>query len=59
MLIGLAAIFGLRLFSTDVTQAYFQSAENLMRDAYIEAPKEFELREDQILKLMKSICTTR
>jgi hypothetical protein len=27
LLIGLAAIFGLRIFSTGVTQAYLQSAE--------------------------------
>eukprot|EP00171_Calliarthron_tuberculosum_P009450 IDg9450t1 len=55
MLIGLAAIFGFRLFSTDVTQAYLQSAENLMGDVFIKAPKEFELQGDQILKLMKPL----
>ena len=32
ILIGLAAICGFRLFSTDVTQAYLQSTENPMRD---------------------------
>lgn len=35
VLVGLAAIFGFRLFSTDVTQAYLQSADKLVRDIYI------------------------
>jgi hypothetical protein len=34
-LVGLAAIFGFNLFSTDVTQAYLQNAEKLLRDVYI------------------------
>lgn len=55
MLIGLAAVFGYRLFSTDVCQAYLQSAEELLRDVYIQPGKEFELREDQILKLLRPL----
>jgi hypothetical protein len=35
LLIGLAAIFGYWIFSTDVTQAFLQSAEPLMRYVYI------------------------
>lgn len=30
MLIGIAAIFGFRIFSTDITQAYLQIAETLI-----------------------------
>lgn len=55
LLIGLAAIFGYRLFSTDVCQAYLQSAEDLLRDVYIKPGKEFELGEDQILKLLRPL----
>ena len=41
------------MFSTDVTQAYLQSAEKLMRDVYVKPSKEFELQPDQVLKLFK------
>jgi hypothetical protein len=34
LLIGLAAISGYRIFSTDGTQAYLQSAKSLMRGVY-------------------------
>lgn len=55
MLIGFAAIFGFRLYNTDVIQAYLQSADKLMRDVFINAPKEFELNKNQIMKLLKPL----
>ena len=55
MLVGLAVLCGFRLYSTDVTQAYLQSAENLMRDVYIKPSREFTLGPDQVLKLLKSL----
>ena len=55
ILVGLAAIFGFRLFSTDVTQAYLQSAEKLMRDVYVKPNGEFELAPNQLLKLLKPL----
>ena len=39
MLVGIAAIFGFQLFSTDVTQAYLQSAEKLQRYIFIDRQK--------------------
>lgn len=55
LLVGLAAIFGFRLFSTDVTQAYLQSREKLLRDVYVKPSKEFELGPNQLLKLLKPL----
>ena len=55
VLVGLAAIFGFRIFSTDVTQAYLQSAESLMRDLYVKPNGEFELGHNQLLKLLKPL----
>ena len=55
MLVGLASLFGFRLYSTDVTKAYLQSAESLMRDVYIQPSKEFELGPNQMLKLLKPL----
>lgn len=52
--IRFAAIFGFRLFSTDVIQVYLQILENSILDVFIKRPKFFELREDQILKLIKT-----
>ena len=55
LLIGLASVFGFRLFSTDVTQAYLQNADQLVRDVYLKPSKEFELALDKILKLLKPL----
>ena len=53
LLVGLVSIFGFRLYSTDVIQAYLQSPERLKREVFINAPKELLLDEDKILKLLK------
>lgn len=55
MLVGIPAIFGFRLFSTDVTQAYIQSAEKLRRDIFINPPKEFNLKPDELLQLLNPL----
>jgi Reverse transcriptase (RNA-dependent DNA polymerase) len=52
LLVGLADVYGFRLFSVDVTQAYLQSAFKFMRDVYVTPTDEFELRPDQVLKLL-------
>ena len=55
LIVGLASAFGFRIFSTDVTQAYLQSADSLMRDVYVRPTKEFELDESHTLKFMKPL----
>jgi hypothetical protein len=56
LLVGLAAVFGFRHFSTDVMQAYLQSASKLMRDVFIETSQEkFELGLDHVLQLLKPL----
>lgn len=55
LLTALAAIFGFRIWSQDVTQAYLQSADKLMMDIYIKPNKELRMEEGQLLKLMKPL----
>ena len=55
MLVGIASIFGFRLFSSDVIQSYIQSAEELSRDIFLNPPKEFCLGPDQLIKLVKPL----
>lgn len=55
ILVAIAAIFGFRLWSQDVSQAYLQSAEKLMRDVYVRPTKEFKLSSNQLLRLLKPL----
>ena len=53
--IRLTSVLGFRLFSTDVTQLYLQSADGLMRDVYLKPSKEFGLAPDRLIKLPKPL----
>lgn len=55
ILMGIAAIIRIRIFSTEVDQAYQQSAEKLMRNVFIKPPKGVSLNPNQLLKLQKSL----
>jgi Reverse transcriptase (RNA-dependent DNA polymerase) len=55
LLIGLAAIFGFRVCTHDVQQAYLQSAENLLRDVYLKPPAVLNLSSDTMLKLLRPL----
>lgn len=55
LLIGVAAVFGFRVFSTDVKQAYLQSGTDLLRDVYIKPGTDFEIGPDKLLKLFRPL----
>ena len=55
ILVGLAAVFGFRIFPADVTRAYLHSTEKLMRDVYIRPSAEFKLSPNRLLKLLKPL----
>lgn len=55
ILLSIAALFGFHIWSQDVSQAYLQSAERLMRDIYVKPSKEFRLPKDTLLKLLKPL----
>ena len=54
ILLALAAVFHFDMWTSDVRQAYLQSAEPMARDIFIRSPvQEFESNPSQCLKLLK------
>lgn len=51
--VGIAAISGFELFSSDVIHVYLQSSENLMRDIYLNASRELNKNLNRFLNLLK------
>jgi Reverse transcriptase (RNA-dependent DNA polymerase) len=51
LILALASIFGFELWSSDVNQAYLQSAENLQRNVFA-GPNELELAPNELLQLI-------
>ena len=54
ILIALAVILGFDVWSSDVTQAYLQSAQNLKRNVFVR-PEIIELGADELLQVMKPL----
>jgi hypothetical protein len=55
ILMALASAYQFPVWSEDVTQAFVQSSGTLLRDVYIEPPKEFQLHPGLLLKLLKPL----
>lgn len=55
LLIAMAAVFGFRVWTQDVAQAYLQSAHALMRKVYVRPTKEFQLNSNELLELLKPL----
>jgi Reverse transcriptase (RNA-dependent DNA polymerase) len=58
LLVSIAAIMGFRIWTHDVTQAYTQAADCLVRDVYLDPKQDraaFPHSSDQVLKLRKPL----
>eukprot|EP00171_Calliarthron_tuberculosum_P022791 IDg22791t1 len=55
LIVSLAAMFGFRLWSQDISQAYLQSASKLLRDVYLRPGQEFDIPAGHILKLLRPL----
>lgn len=55
LLVALAACFGFRIWSQDISQAYLQSASELIRDVYLKPGKDLEIEGGKLLKLLRPL----
>lgn len=55
LIMSIATIFGFEIWSEDMSQAYFQGAEQILRKFYIAGKSEFELEDDELLEIMRPI----
>jgi Reverse transcriptase (RNA-dependent DNA polymerase) len=52
LLVFLGACFGFQIFSTDISQAYLQRVDALLRNFYLNPGKEFEISSERVLQLL-------
>ena len=50
-----ASLPNMKVYTRDVTQAYIQSRSRLEREVYIRAPKEMELKDGYVLRVIKPL----
>lgn len=55
MIVALASIMGFRIWTQDISQAYLQSASELLRDVYLRPSKELSIPAGYILKLLRPL----
>lgn len=55
ILLALTSSLNFKIFSTDVTQAYFQSAESLMRGVTLRRPSKLKLNVNKLVQLEKPL----
>lgn len=55
LLVSLATIFGFRLWSEDMTLAYIQGAERILRKVYLKGKPEFQLAPNQLLEILRPL----
>jgi len=54
-ILAIAAVKQWKIWTHDVTQAFLQSESEMTRDVYLRPPKEFNLPNDKLLHLLKSL----
>lgn len=55
IIIALAACFGLRIWSQDISQTYLQSASQLISEIYLKPGKDLQIEGNQLLKLLRPL----
>lgn len=55
LLIAIATIFGFEIWSEDMTQAYLQGAERILRKVYIKGKPEFQLEDYELLEVLRPL----
>lgn len=55
LLVSLATIFGFKLWSEDMTLAYIQGADKILRKVYLRGKPEFQLASNELLEILRPL----